>query len=67
MIVSESQNQNVKIRIHDDYCHLSSEAHLACANRILTESYKRRLLKNNTDTPQGAVAVDGFTSPKKLT
>lgn len=67
MIVSESLNQNVKIRIHDDYCHLSSDTHLSCVNRILTESHKRRLLESNSGSAQDMVAVDGFTSPKKLT
>ena len=42
MLISEINNGNSTIRIHDDFCENKIENRLSQLNYIVTESYKRR-------------------------
>lgn len=42
MIVSESQNPAVIVRIHDDFFEASNQARFTKISHIITDAYKRR-------------------------
>ena len=47
MIVAEIKNTNSTVRIHDEICKAVSQNCISQLNKIVSDSYKRRLLSAN--------------------
>lgn len=47
MIVAEIKNTNSTVRIHDEFCNAVSQNCISQLNKIVSDSYKRRLLSAN--------------------
>ncbi|MFI3213985.1 MAG: hypothetical protein R3Y24_11675 [Eubacteriales bacterium] len=50
MVIFENGKQNVQVRIHDDYCNADTQQSIQTASRIVSHSYKRRILETNKVT-----------------
>lgn len=48
MIATEIKNDNATVRIHDTFCNNVSQESISRVNQIVSNSYKRRTLEENS-------------------